>query len=214
MGLRQWIMPRDRVFFDALQAAADNTVAAVEELLELFAHYEGLAERRQTIKDLEHKGDQITHRLFSNLSRRSIRPFMRADVGGLAKAFDDVVDSVYAATNRLYLYEITKPTVEMTKFAELLRAQARELQAGLRETRNEKTVDRALKHCIEVNRLEAEADRLFNETVAALFRAPDPIHILKHKEIYEILETATDRCEDVADVLSDIVYKHGKRAAR
>ena len=208
MGFKEWIIPQDRVFFDALDSAAANAVATSDALLDLFEHYEGLAERRQTIKDLEHKGDSITHGIFDHLGRTFITPLDREDISSLAKAFDDVVDYIYAASNRLYLYEITKPSVEMRKFAEVLKSQTRELEAGLKEIRSPKTLSGALKHCVEVNRLENEADRLLNETVAALFRGSDPIHILKHKEIYEILETATDKCEDVADVLSDIVRKH------
>lgn len=207
MGLKDWIIPRDRVFFDALNAAAVNTVAASEALVDLFAHYGGLAERRQTLKDLEHKGDQITHALFDHLGRGSIRPLAREDVAALAKSFDDVVDAMYATVNHLYLYRITKPTVEMGKFAQIIRAQTRELETGLRDVRSAKTLPAVLNHCIEVNRLEAEADRLRNDTIAALFRGTDAIAILKHKDIYELLEGAADRCEDVADGLNYIVQK-------
>lgn len=209
MGLKEWIIPQDRAFFDWLEQAATNAVACADGLHELLERYESLAEKRQRIKDLEHKGDQITHEIFDHLGRTFITPIDREDISALAKSFDDVADFIYAATNRLYLYEITKPTLEMKKFVEILQAQTRELASALREVRNPKTITSALKHCIEVNRLENEADRLLNESVAALFRGSDPIHILKLKEILEILETATDRCEDVADVVSDIVRKHG-----
>jgi uncharacterized protein len=207
MGFKEWIIPQDRVFFDWLTEAAQNAHACARALVELFNHYEGLAERRQVIKDLEHKGDQITHSIFDHLGRAFITPIDRDDIGALAKAYDDVADFVYAAANRLYLYEIMKPTTEMRRFAEILVAQTNELQAAMQELRSPKTIKAAIKHSIEVNRLENEADRLLNEAVAALFRGADPIHILKHKEIYEILETATDKCEDVADVIADVVRK-------
>lgn len=209
MGLREWVIPQDRVFFNWLEEAANNAVACAKALVDLFEHYEGLAEKRQMVKDLEHKGDQITHSIFEHLGRSFITPIDREDIAALAHAFDDVDDFIYAAANRLYLYEITKPTLEMKRFAAILHAQTQELASGLKEIRSPRTLPAVNKHAIEVNRLENEADRLLNESVAALFRGSDPIQILKQKEIYEILETATDKCEDVADVLADIVRKHG-----
>jgi uncharacterized protein len=166
-----------------LDAAAANAVAGAEELVALFRHYGGLAQHRQSLKEIEHKGDQITHSLFERLNRRTFRPFGPEELRGLAVAWDDVVDAIYGVSNRLFLYEIKKPTLEMQKFAEAVLAQARELQAGLREIRDPRRLEGALKHCLETVRIETEVDRLFNETVAALFRGSDPIHILKHKEI-------------------------------
>lgn len=209
MGLKEWIIPQDRAFFTWLEEAAKNAVDCADALNTLLSQYEGLAERRQNIKDLEHKGDQITHSIFDALGRTFLTPLDREDISALAKSLDDVADFIYAATNRLYLYEITKPTPPMKKFAEILQAQTRELHLSLQEIRSAKTRGAVLPRGIEVNRLENEADRLLNETVAALFRTSDPIYIMKHKEIYEMLETATDKCEDVADVVSDIVRKLG-----
>lgn len=208
MGFKEWIIPQDRAFFDFLEAAAKNTVACANALRELFDEYEALAEKRQSIKDLEHKGDQITHEIFEALGRTFITPLDREDIAELAHAFDDIADFIYAATNRLYLYEITKPTAEMRKFAEVLQQQAQALEQAMHEIRNPRTLKGTLKHCIEVHRLENEADRLLNEAVAGLFRGTDAIQIMKFKEIYEMLETATDKCEDVADVISDVVRKH------
>ena len=209
MGLKEWIIPQDRIFFDWLSEAASNAHACAQALSDLFTHYDGLAERRQRIKDLEHKGDSITHNIFEGLGRSFILPLDREDISALASALDDIADFVYAASNRLYLYEIRKGTSEMRKFGEILVAQTKELVSAIQEIRNPKTHQATVKHAIEVHRLENEADRLLNEAVAGLFRGSDPIHIMKHKEIYEILETATDKCEDAADVLSDVVRKHG-----
>lgn len=209
MGLKEWIIPQDRVFFDWLTESAKNSNACAQALADLFNNYDSLAERRQLIKDLEHKGDSITHSIYDGLGRSFILPLDREDIGALASTLDDVADFVYAAANRLYLYEVRKVTPEMRKFAEILVAQTKEITSAMDEIRNPKNFSATVKHTIEVHRLENEADRLLNESVASLFRGSDPIHILKHKEIYEILETATDKCEDVADVLSDIVRKHG-----
>lgn len=209
MGLREWIIPQDRVFFDWLSESGKNSAACAQALFDLFQNYDSLAERRQAIKDLEHKGDSITHNIFEGLGRSFILPLDREDISALASKLDDIADFIYAASNRLYLYEIRKVTPEMRKFAEILVAQTKELVNAIQEIRSPKSFQATVKHAIEVHRLENEADRLLNEAVAALFRGSDPIHIMKHKEIFEILETATDKCEDAADVLSDIVRKHG-----
>lgn len=208
MGIKEWIIPQDKAYFDLFEQAAGNAAACAEALRDLFENYGGLAERRQKIKDLEHEGDKITHTIFDMLSRTFIMPLDREDIGELAKRLDDVADFVYAASNRLYLYEITKPTPEMKRFIHILLLQLKEIQQALSKIRSPKTMQDAIPHTIEVHRLENEADRLLNETVAGLFRGSDPIHILKHKEIYEMLETATDNCEDVADVISDVIRKH------
>lgn len=209
MGLKEWIIPQDKLFYDKFEEAAANAEECAKALLDLFQNYTGVAEKRQKIKDLEHKGDAITHSIFDTLGSTFILPLDREDISELAKALDDITDFVYAATNRLYLYEIRKPTTEMIRFTEILQMQMAQLRSALKQLRSSKTLRDALQHNIEVHRLENEADRLLNEAVAALFRGTDPIHILKYKEIYEMLETATDKCEDVADVISDIVRKQG-----
>lgn len=208
MGFKEWIVPQDRAFFNWIDEAIKNADATADALVQMLKNYQDVAARRQAIKDLEHRGDKITHSLFDALSRSFITPIDREDIAALAKGIDDITDYIYAATNRLYLYEITKPTPEMVKFAEIIKLQTVELIAALHEIRSPKTRATATRHAIEVHRLENEADRLLNEAVAALFRGSDPIHILKHKEILEILETGTDLCEDVADVISDVVRKH------
>lgn len=208
MGFKEWIVPQDRAFFNWLDAAAQNSVDCAQALQQLLESYNSLAEKRGRVKDLEHKGDQITHEIFEALGKTFITPLDREDIAALAHAFDDIADYIYAACNRLFLYEVTKPTPEMRKFADILFLQTSELASALKEVRSPRTIKTSLKHCIEIHRLENEADRLLNETVAALFRTGDAVHIMKHKEIYEMLETATDKCEDVADVISDIVRKN------
>jgi uncharacterized protein len=209
MGLKEWIIPQDKIFYDKFEEAAANAEDCAKALLELFQNYTNLAEKRQRIKDLEHKGDSITHAIFDMLGSTFILPLDREDISHLAKSMDDIADFVYAASNRLFLYEIKTPTPEMVRFTQILLQQIAQLRGALTKLRSSSTLRKALEHNIEVHRLENEADRLLNEAVATLFRAGDPIHILKHKEIYEMLETATDKCEDVADVISDIVRKQG-----
>lgn len=209
MGLKEWIVPQDRAFFRWLDEAASNAHACALALQELLTHFGDIAARRQQVKDLEHKGDSISHEIFDALSRTFVTPLDREDIGALTKSFDDIVDFMYAAVNRIHLYGISQPTDAMRRLADLLVAQTQELAAALQEIRSPRTRQKVLARAIEINRLENQADRLLNESVADLFRGTDPIHIMKHKEVLEMLETATDKCEDVADVLSDIVRKQG-----
>jgi len=208
MGFREWIIPQDKAFFAWLDEVAANAVACADALAALFNDYGRLTEHRQKVKDLEHKGDQLSHTIFDALTRSFITPIDREDLAALTHAFDDILDYIHAAVNRLYLYEVRNPTPAMARLAQLLQAQTRELQSALGEIQNPRTRKAALKHSIEVNRLENEADTILNEAVAELFKTSDAIRIMRHKEVLEHLETATDKCEDVADVLADIARKH------
>src|SRR5687767_11525629 len=113
MGLKEWIIPQDKVFFNWLEEAANNNIAIAQALSDLFNSVDRREERRQAIKDLEHKGDSITHSIFEGLGRSFILPLDREDLSGLAKALDDIADFVYAASNRLVLYGIDKVTPGM-----------------------------------------------------------------------------------------------------
>lgn len=208
MGFREWIIPQDKAFFAWLDEVAANAVDCANELAALFNDYGRLAEHRQKVKDLEHKGDQLSHTIFDALTRSFITPIDREDLSALTHAFDDIVDHIHAATNRLFLYEVKNPTPAMKRMTEILQAQTKELQSALVEIQSPRTRKAALKHSIEVNRLENEADTVLNESVAELFKTSDAIRIMRHKEVLEMLETATDKCEDVADVLADIARKH------
>lgn len=208
MGFREWILPQDHVFFNWLDNVAENASDAAKALQELLDNFGELKGRRDALKDLEHKGDQLSHDVFDALGRSFITPIDREDIVQLTRSFDSVVDFAYAAANRLLLFEIKEATPEMKEFARILVQQTAELQEAMRLVRNPKKRAAATKHTIEVNRLENDADELLNRSVASLFSSADAIRIIKYKEVYEMLENATDRCEDVADALSDVIRKH------
>ncbi len=158
------------------------------------------------IKELEHKGDEVTHRVIDELNKRFITPIDREDIHDLSKALDDVLDLIDAAAARIVLFEITQPISEAPELLSVLLSQAQEISAAVANLQDN---DHVVEKCIEINRLENDADRLFQAAIAHLFNeVKDPIDVLKRKEIIELVEKATDMAEDVANVLETIVVKN------
>ncbi len=210
MGFKEWIIPQDRVFFDLLEKLAGHAHLATTEFRVLLSDWGNLQAERNKIKEIENAADALSHELFDRLNRTFITPIDRDDIARLTHALDEVVDSVYAAANRLALYEIPASTPEMLEFIGILEKQVHEITAGVQALRKPATMAKAIAgHNVEIHRQENLGDRLLNKVTADLFKTNDPVRILKYKEVYEFLELATDMCEDVADVLSDIVRKHG-----
>lgn len=207
MGLKEWIIPQDKAFFDALGRESTNVLDGARKLEEAVKAFDRMEERRKEFKQIEHAGDEIVHEIYERVNRSFITPIDQEDLTKLASLYDDVLDYMYAVMNRLVLFEIKGPTEAMVEFTGIVRASVEQINNAFLSMRK---LDRASidKNCIEVDRLENEADVLLNETVAALFKSNDVISILKLKEIYEHLETVTDRCEDLSFVLRDIMIKH------
>ncbi|MCX9026264.1 MAG: DUF47 family protein [Candidatus Methanoperedens sp.] len=208
MGLKEWLIPQDKHFFDMLEDESSNVLSASEALLDMIKNYENTKEKQKRIKDIEHSGDSIVHEIFEELNKNFITPIDHEDISSLASAFDDVLDLIDGVATRLVLYEIEKPADGMIRLVEILSEQTGELDnamMGLRNIKDSKEIER---RCIEVNRLENIADDIYKNAVAKLFKTKDAIEIMKLKEIYECLEQATDMCEDAANVISDIVVKN------
>lgn len=207
MGLKEWIIPQDKAFFDILGRESANVLMGAHKLEEAIKSFDNMEQRRKEFKDIEHRGDEIVHDIYEKVNRSFITPIDQEDLTKLASLYDDVLDFMYAVMNRLVLFEITGPTASMIELVAVVRASVEQInQAFVTMNRLDKTeMDKIL---IEVDRLENEADVLLNESVADLFKSQDVINILKLKEIYEHLETVTDRCEDLSFVIRDIMIKH------
>ncbi len=207
MGLKEWVIPQDKAFFDILEVESENVVLGSHKLEESIKAFDRLEDRRRELKDIEHQGDEIVHSIYEKVNKSSITPIAQEDITKLASLYDDVLDFIYAVFNRIVLYEVEAPTQPMVQFTEIVRKSVDALHQGFVSMRrmDGKEID---KHCIEVDRLENEADVLLNDTVARLFKEEDVIKIMKLKEIYEHLETITDKCEDVSFVLRDVVMKN------
>ena len=209
MGLKEWVIPQERQFFDLLEQVAGNVVTGAEALVDMFSDFRNVAEKRKRVKDIEHVGDNLVHDIFEELNKTFITPIDREDIQALASDLDNVLDMIDAAANRVYLYEIDRPSEAMEQLAQVILDGAKQLNSAVGMIRDMKRADRVEAIAVEVNRLENVADDVMNSAVAKLFHEErDPIRIIKFKEIIERLEQATDYCEDVADVLSDIVAKN------
>ncbi len=207
MGLKELLIPQEKIFFELLEQESKNVLAGALALDDLVQNFDQLVDKRNKIKDIEHQGDNIVHSIYDRLIKTFITPIDREDISKLASLYDDVLDYIYAAVNRLYLYEISSPTEPMRKFTELVVKSVREIDFAFASIQKIKAPE-VESRIIEVDRLENEADVVLNEAVAALFKTNDAITIIKLKEIYELMETITDKCEDVVQVIRDIILEY------
>jgi uncharacterized protein Yka (UPF0111/DUF47 family) len=208
MGLRELLIPQDKIFFDLFEQQAGIVKEAAAKLVILTEDFTNVKEKRQGIEQLEHQGDQVTHNIYEQLNRTFITPLDPEEISRLASTLDEVLDYIDGATEKMFFYGIETTDVHMIELAKLIHMQTAELESaikGIRSIKNPKYIE---ERCIEVNRLENLADDVLAHAVTDLFRTQHAITIIKLKDIYEHLETATDYCEDVANVLSDIAIRH------
>jgi predicted phosphate transport protein (TIGR00153 family) len=206
------LLPRDERFFGMFGDSARNVAAGVRAVSELLSDYTDVERKVGCIKELEHVGDQMTHSIFDALNRAFVTPFDREDIARLAVALDDVLDQAEEAARRCHIYKIEQPTALARELCRVLVEQCRVIEQavplldGLRE---EKTLRQ---HIVELHRLENEADDLLNRALANLYEGvvsvPELARAIQWSDIYNLLERATDRAEDVAVALEAIVVKH------
>ncbi len=208
MGLRQWIIPQEKQFFNPLHQLGSTVAEGAQALRDLLSDFRDVAAKRKRIKDIEHRADELVHTIYEELNKTFITPIDRVDIMGLASALDNVLDMIDAASNRLYVYGIERPGEAMRDLAEVIVLATMELARAVTMIGDRRKADEVERIAVEVNRLENVADDLLNNSVAALFREKDLVLVIKSKDILERLEEATDFCEDVANVLSDIVVKN------
>ena len=207
MDIKEWMTPQEKQFFDDLESEAENVLQGARAFRAIFDDFSRLADHRRRIKDIEHRGDEIVHHLYESLNRAFVTPLAKEDLSGLASKLDDVLDYINGAATRLAVYDIEKPTKSMVEFADLILQATEQLRAGMTAVRDHHAKDAVMSCTIEVNRLENVADDLLMTSLAEVFQSGDPVRIIKFKDVYEYLEIVTDRCEDVANILEDIVVK-------
>ena len=204
------MFPRDIKFYDLFEQQTANLVTAAEKLSDLFDNYEDVQAKAKQLKDLEHQGDLITHEIVARVHRTFVTPLDREDITLLAHSLDDVMDFIEAAGRTAYLYHIVQPTERARQLARIVAKMAHKLNEVLPRLRRRDQFTWILKQCVEINSLENEADDVQHAALAELFEAcrTDTCEVIKWREIYDHLENATDRGEDVANVLEGIVLKH------
>ena len=202
-------LPRETSFFDFFEQHAQLTIEGTKEFLSLVTTGANVPATCRRISDIEHETDTITHRCVEALHKTFITPIDRDSIHRLITRMDDVMDFVEAAAERIELYELTIMTADVRDLADALHRAALQVEAAVRGLRSLKDSQATLKLCIDINRLENEADAILRRAVARLFKAEkDTIMVIKWKEVYENLENATDRCEDVANIIEGVILEH------
>lgn len=202
-------MTRDRVFYEAFTNHAQRSVAASKAMLEMLAHLDEARPYADRIKELEHEGDRITHDCLAALHQTWITPLDREEIHGLITQLDDVLDAIEAASERFALFEITTPREEAAELCTWLVAACEAMLKAVQSLSNLKQPKHVLDLCQEINRHENTADGWYRKGIAHLYNVEkDPITIMKWRDIYDYLEDATDRCEDVANTIEGIVLEH------
>ena len=208
MGLKSLIVPKDKIFFALFEEQAETVCKAAEMLVNIFSDYTDIEDKYRKMKEIEHQGDAIAHRAYDELNRTFITPFEPEEIARLVTALDDVVDYIDDCVRMLLIYEVKKTDQFMIEFAKCIRQSAEEIKTGISGLRTLKDTDTIKGCCIEINRLENVADEILSNAIRNLFKSSDAIEIIKLKDIYENLEIATDKCEDVSHVFSAIMIRH------
>lgn len=202
------LFPKEIDFFEIFDRASLNITNAASLLVALMENFDNLESRAKEIYEVEQEGDILTHEIMKKLNKTFITPIDREDLYALASRLDDVLDLIWGAVDRLVVFKIKETTPEAISMSKDLLTTTEAIHKAIHKLK-EKKYTHLQEYCIEINRLENRVDRDFRDALGRLFdEIKDPILIIKWKEIYEHLEDASDRCEDVANVLEAIVLKY------
>jgi uncharacterized protein len=200
------LIPRERRFYDLFDRQAQNVAGAARLLIAVFDDVATLTQRQKDIKDLEHAGDELTHEMVRMLNRTFVTPFDREDIYALGSGLDDVLDYIDEIAEVIMLYGITEIPQSAKEMGRLLAAAVAELQGAISKLESR---EGAVEHGIEVHRIENLGDAESRRAIGELFSGRhDPLTVIKLKEFYTLLEDSLDRCEDVAQVIENIVIKN------
>ena len=202
-------VPREEKFFGLFEQSAQNMVKAAQELKTMVDNCGDVVKSVAEIVELEHQGDIITHRIIAQLNRTFVTPFDREDIVLLAQSLDDVTDLIHAAADSILIYKINYATQRAKELADIVVQSAVEVEKAIPLLRGRKELKQITPRCVEINRLENIADRVFRSAMGELFDGPmDIADVIKWREIYQYMEAATDRCEDVSNVLEGVALKN------
>jgi hypothetical protein len=210
-NILQYFVPKDRKFFPLFEQGSANLIRIAEVLVELLNSTDNEQKLVLTkkIEDLEHTGDDITHQIYLELGKNFITPFDREDIHLLASVIDDIADYIHGSSTRIQLYKIHDITPAMKELGGLILQGCQDLDKAIRELKNLRNLRLIAESCVRINSMENQADAVFERAVADLFEfEQDAKVIIKYKEVLSALETATDKCEDAANVLESILVKH------
>lgn len=204
-----WLRSNENEIIGSLELQSEVLIKSVNTLVELMRDYSRLHELGTQIEDLEHEGDKITHNVYVLIDKTFVTPLDKEDISALTGEIDQIIDYTDRFIGTLILFEVKEPTVYMTELAKMLLSSSQEIYSLVKKLRGFKNSKELIEHCQNISQYEHEADVIFRTAIAGLFKTNDAIHIIKMKEVYEILEGAHDRCADVADIFEDIALKYG-----
>jgi predicted phosphate transport protein (TIGR00153 family) len=203
------LFPREEKFFVLFEQSAQNVVKIAQQLRDLVGTWENVKERVKIITSLEHDGDAITHQIIAQLHRSFITPLDREDIALLAETLDDITDLIHSSADAMLLYKVDSPTDKVKELVGILVRASAEVDKGVAQIHARIDRDKLLKSSMEINRLENMGDSLYRSALAELFvDSPDFTYLIKWREIYEDIESAIDKCEDIANVLEGIALKY------
>lgn len=211
-GILSYFLPKDKVFYSLFEQASDNLEKIAKNLLQV-VHEPDFNKRGVLIKgmeDIEHQNDEITHKIFIELGRNFITPFDREDIHSLASALDDIADCIYAAGKKINFYKIDPISDQgIQKMAEAISGAVKAVKEAVMELRNLKNTQKIIECVIKINSIENNADDIFDMSIERLFESDvDAKELIKRREIYQVMEVATDKCEDAGNVIESIVVKY------
>ncbi|HYH13954.1 MAG TPA: DUF47 family protein [Flavisolibacter sp.] len=210
-SLTKFFSPKDKVFYGLFEEVANNGAIMAEKLAALVAEtdYQKRSTMIKPIEDLEHANDELTHRIFTELGRNFITPFDREDIHLLASSLDDIADYIYASAKKIKLYHINPTDDGIQRLAELVVQGTKAVQLAVLELRNMKNIRQITDALVKINSIENQADDISDMFIERLFSMePDAKEIIKKREIYQVLEDVTDKCEDAANVIESIIVKY------
>ena len=204
-------LPKDKIFFQLFENVSETVIQMAAKLNEV-VHEKDFEKRTALIKeieDLEHVNDDYTHRIFTELGRNFITPFDREDIHYLATSLDDICDYIYASAKKINFYKVNPDDSTFHKFAELILASCTEVRKAVAELRDMKNLRKITDAMVAINSIENQADDLFDMSIEQLFETePDAKEVIKKREIYQVMEIVTDKCEDAANVIESIIIKY------
>jgi predicted phosphate transport protein (TIGR00153 family) len=204
-------VPKNRIFYDLFEKVAGNTALMGNKLRELVAEpdFDKRTAILNLIEDLEHANDELTHNIFTELGRNFITPFDREDIHYLASSLDDIADLIYASAKKIKFYKVNPNDSGIQKLAEIIDQSAGLVRNAVAELRNMKNIRKITEALVKINSMENQADDVFDMSIEKLFETePDAKEVIKKREIYMVMETATDKCEDAANVIESIIIKY------
>ncbi|HLF46465.1 MAG TPA: DUF47 family protein [Chitinophagaceae bacterium] len=204
-------VPKSKVFYDLFENVANNVAIMGKKLKELVAEpdFDKRAAIITQIEDLEHANDDLTHNIFTELGRNFITPFDREDIHYLATSLDDIADTIYASAKKINFYRVNPNDIGIQKLAEIIDQSASLVCTAVIGLRNMKNVRQITESLVKINSMENQADDIFDMSIERLFETePNAKEVIKKREIYQVMEVATDKCEDAANVIESIIIKY------